>query len=121
MPPSAARASPTARSARGRSTRGRHSGTRYSPVDHGDALGAQAAGMVALVPGDEPSTGADHAPPRKAVPVAQDVADGARRAGMPRLLGNLAIRDHVAGPQPAQHDEDVLLERHRVDPAAAKG
>ena len=80
-------------------------------IARGDAFCLQATGVLGLVAGDEPPGGGHDPPPRiELTAVGEEPTHGARSAGIPRLLGYLAIRGDLAGPEAIQRGADALCE-----------
>jgi hypothetical protein len=77
-----------------------------------DPFGAQPALVFGLVPGYQPPSRGDHSPPRDTNDLGQDATDGPGRAWMPGLIGDLAVRDDLARPEPSEHLDDVVFECH---------
>lgn len=68
--------------------------------------------MLDLVTWDEAAPGGDDPPPRDRLATGREQgADGPRRPRVAGLLGDLAVGDDLAGPEPAQHGPHVTLER----------
>ena len=80
---------------------------RDAPVAQLDVFGHEAAGLLVLVAGHEPTRGVDHPPPRDLGAVlGQEPSDGpgpTREAG---LGGDLAVGHHLAGPDRLEHPAD---------------
>jgi hypothetical protein len=80
---------------------------------HRHPLVPEQPGLGPLVARDQPADGGHHAPPRKALDPGQDVAHRSGGAGEPGLLGDLAVRDDIAGREAAEGVHHPVFEgRH---------
>jgi hypothetical protein len=86
-----------------------------------DPFRPQPPGVLDLVARHQPPGCGDHAPPRRTVgaAAAEEVAHRPRRPRVAGLLGDLAVGDDVARPEPIEHGSHAGLERtlpgrHRV-------
>ena len=86
--------------------------------DH--ALGAQAARLLRLVPGDEaPVRGHDPPPRHRLGRDGEDAADRPGPTGEPGVLGHVAVADHLARGQRPEHVQHAVLEvAHAPAPAS---
>src|SRR5690606_569574 len=101
---------------------GRRCARHHPVIAHGDTLGPEASGLLILLPRGEPSRGVDHPPP--AVRPAGGGEEPAHRTGrprVPRLGGDLAVGDHVAGSQATQHGIHRSVEATGAEPVVALG
>jgi hypothetical protein len=89
------------------------SGAGDSAIPDGDALGAEAAGLLGLVAGDEAAVGPHDPPPREAIDGGHDVPDGAGRPRPARLEGELAVGHDLAGLEAFHQGNHPLLELGR--------
>jgi hypothetical protein len=66
--------------------------------------------MFGLVPRDQPTGRADHAPPRQPIASGQDVPHRPGRAGVAGLLRHVAVGHYLTGEKALQHWGDLVFE-----------